>query len=416
MSTSTTIPERVEASLRNEDTFYNRFALFWHVVTYGQLAVAAYWQMSVASQSGEGLSVRLSSVLALLIVQGLLYWRSFIAGGWPPPARRLWTHFVVGLGICLAYYWLAPPLTFLALQYVGHTFGSMLPITRALPIIAAATIIAFSTLHLWHFGYLSRGGWLAILGPIVGASVSYWFLRRSVSFSDQQRELLRQLRQANQDLEAARARERELAALHERERLARDMHDTLGHALVALSVQLEATQRLYRVDPARASLQMDALKTLTRDSVAMLRRTISGLRTPELGNRPLDIALQQLAVEAGQQSGIAVRCAIDGTAATMIDGELAEAVWFIAKEALMNVQKHARATAVAVTLRTDLTHITLTVDDNGAGMPPDAESKPGHFGLKGIRERVVAHNGQLTITKGDDGNGTRIAIRLPRPG
>ena len=79
----------------------------------------------------------------------------------------------------------------------------------------------------------------------------------------------------------------ELAALRERERIARDMHDELGHTLVALSVQLEALQRLLKVDPERAWLQIEAMKHQTRESMAALQRTLAGLCAPHLGGQAL---------------------------------------------------------------------------------------------------------------------------------
>ena len=81
----------------------------------------------------------------------------------------------------------------------------------------------------------------------------------------------------------------------------RDLHDSLGHALVALSVQLEAVQRLYAVDPAGAAAQVDAMKDLTRASMAELRRALEGLRTPGLGDRSLRQALHALSHEVGER-------------------------------------------------------------------------------------------------------------------
>ena len=94
--------------------------------------------------------------------------------------------------------------------------------------------------------------------------VLYLFIYAIIRTSRERAKLITKLETAQKELELARQRDTELATLQERERLARDLHDSLGHTLVALSVQLEAVQRLYKVDPERASAQVDELKTLTR--------------------------------------------------------------------------------------------------------------------------------------------------------
>ena len=410
MHSTNAAADPIHEAISREESFYKRFAYFWHVVTYGQLAWAAYQLVRAGSQ----ITTRTAVIcIALLIVQGILYWRAFIASDWPPRGFWLWLHFGAGLTICLAYYWLEPSLTLLAWQYAGHMMGTTLPLTRALPVFVAASVIgSSSTVHHWRFVTLDRGDWLGVLLPLLGVAASHWFIQRGMSFGQQQRELLMQLQTANRELEAARTRERDTAALRERERLARDMHDTLGHSLVALSVQLEATQRLYRVNPDAASQQMDQLKHLTRDSVAMLRRTITGLRASEFDGHPLDAALQVLSVEMGRQSGLTVTCDIAGDC-SRVTGEPAEILWFVTKEALMNIQKHARATQVSVRLTITDDSASVVISDNGVGLSPGAEDKPDRFGLRGMRERVVAQGGALAVGACEAGRGTRLEARLP---
>jgi signal transduction histidine kinase len=186
--------------------------------------------------------------------------------------------------------------------------------------------------------------------------------------------LIAELQAAQHALEVARQRDAELAALRERERLARDLHDSLGHALVALSVQLEAVQRLYAVDPARAAAQVDTMKDLTRASMAELRRALEGLRTPGLGDRSLPQALHALSCEVGARAGMEVRCQVaEGTDA--LGPAVSEALWRMAQEALTNVEKHAHARQVQVGVEMAPHAVIMRISDDGCGLTPDAASR-----------------------------------------
>ena len=206
-------------------------------------------------------------------------------------------------------------------------------------------------------------------------------------------------------------RDTELATLQERERLARDLHDSLGHALVALSVQLEAIQRLYKVDPERASAQVDELKTLTRASMDDLRRSLAGLRAPGLGERCLSDALQALSVDTGQRAHLEIKCHV-AEGANQLSPTQAETLWLVAQEALANIERHAAARTVQIRLDMESQTARLTVKDDGRGMPPDAEKQPGHYGLRGMRERVEGLGGELTFISNGPG-GTCVNVKLP---
>ena len=231
--------------------------------------------------------------------------------------------------------------------------------------------------------------------------------------SQERARLVNELRAATAQLERARDAEAELATLRERERMARDLHDGLGHSLVALSVQLEAVQRLYPVDPARASTQIDAMKHLTRDSMAQLRAALDGLRAPERADEPLSVAIQRLGIDVAQRSALAVTCDVAGAADTLRPAAAA-ALWRITQEALTNVERHAGATAVAIRLallpHDAPTRAVLTIADDGRGLPPDAAARPGHYGLRGMRERVEGLGGTLILANHD---GACLTAEIP---
>ncbi|MCL4259120.1 MAG: sensor histidine kinase, partial [Anaerolineales bacterium] len=242
------------------------------------------------------------------------------------------------------------------------------------------------------------------------ANALYLYIYGISRTSGERAKLIAQLEVAQEELELARRRDAELATLRERERLARDLHDSLGHSLATLSVQLEAVQRLYKVDADTASAQVDELKNLTRASMDDLRRSLAGLRAPGLGERKLHETLQSLSVDVAQRARLAVACQIDD-AADQLSPAHAETIWRVAQEALANIERHAAARNVDINLAVESQFAIFVIKDDGRGLPPDAEGRPGHFGLRGMRERVEGLGGTLTLS--NDGGGSRVDVKLP---
>jgi signal transduction histidine kinase len=309
----------------------------------------------------------------------------------------------------LIVYWLAPDVYWIVFAYLGQMFG-LLPARYAIFATLSVSGILFAR-------NATRGpiesntalllGTLAVWAMLV---VFMLFMSHLTQTSQERGRLIAELQATKKELELAQQREAELAVLRERERLARDLHDSLGHTLVALSVQLEAIQRLYRVDPAQASAQVDEMKALTRSSMDSLRRSLAGLRSPGLGDSALRPALQALCVDFGERTGADVACQID-EATDHLRPALAEALWRVTQEALTNIEKHAQARRVRLTLSCKPSSVLLEITDDGVGLPPGAASGPNRFGLRGMRERVEGLGGTLTLS--GTGDGTVVQARLP---
>jgi two-component system NarL family sensor kinase len=153
------------------------------------------------------------------------------------------------------------------------------------------------------------------------------------------------------------------------------------------------------------------MKTLTRTSMAALRHTLTGLRAPGLNNRPLAQALADLCTETGQRAGMEVTCRV-ALEVNQLSQAMTEALWRVTQEALMNVEKHAVAQRVQLDLQVKPTAITLRVVDDGIGLPPNPTGQPGHYGLRGMRERIEGLGGVFTVNhKGQAG--TVIEASLP---
>jgi signal transduction histidine kinase len=317
---------------------------------------------------------------------------------------------VASVALVLAECRIEPAFQWALVGYVGMI--SALPFRISVP----ATIAIFGAWLLNRFGWsaLATWGflrWFDLLVQVVPGAALLLFMGRIITTSGERGKLIAELQAAKQALELARERELELAALRERERLARDLHDTLGHALVTLTVQLEAAQRLQSADPARAMTLLAEMQKLTRSSMEDLRRSLDNLRTPGLGDRPLTESLQTLCVEAGKRFGVAIDCQIAG-GADLLPPAVAEALWRVAQEGLTNVEKHAHAHHARVNLTLPPKEVVLRVTDDGVGLSPGAENKPGHYGLRGLRERVEGLGGTFTVAPAGT-IGTVVEARVP---
>jgi signal transduction histidine kinase len=328
---------------------------------------------------------------------------------WPLPRNRLLLYFAVNLALWLIEYWLVPDVYWIVFAYIGQMFG-LLPARYAIVATLFVSAILFARSAARGSSESNTALLLGTLAVWAMLVVFMLFISHLTQTSQERGRLIAELQAAKHELELAQQREAELAVLRERERLARDLHDSLGHALVTLSVQLEAIQRLYRVDSEAASDQVDEMKAMTRASMDALRSSIAGLRAPGLEDRALRPALQALCVDLAQRTGLEVACQID-PAADDLRPAMAEALWRITQEAMTNVEKHAQARSVTVSLACEPDAVTLRVADDGVGLPAGAEARPNRFGLRGMRERLEGLGGTLALEGGE--TGTVVQARLP---
>jgi len=387
---------------------YGRFILIFSIITLVSLGGALVYVLWKAQFM---LTWQEAVVVAGLLTQiGLYIWMGYSGKELGLTSRMLAIFFSASLAIWVVEFLLYPDIFWLVYLYIGQMFG-MLRLRIALPVSIALGLFTVAELTNWRLGSENTRDFLVGLGYWAFILVFMVYINQVGRTSQERAQLINELKSAQQELEAAQQQKEELAVLHERERLARDLHDNLGHALVAISVQLEAIQRLYKVEPEQASTRVDELKALTRASMEDLRRSIAGLRAAGMGERSLCQTLQEDCVEFGVRSGVEIDCAID----PRLDGvrpALAETVWRVVQEALTNVEKHAQASKVSVAVELDPQEVHLRIVDDGVGFPQDAESKTNCYGLRGMRERVEALGGSLLLDNIEAG--TLVEVVLPR--
>lgn len=217
-----------------------------------------------------------------------------------------------------------------------------------------------------------------------------------------------ELRRALQQEQALNQRIEELATLEERNRIARDIHDSLGHLLVGLNVQMETALALWQDNPDKAYKFLAKAKQLGSSALQATRESVSDLRSDPLQGRSLEAVIATLAQDFHRTTGIQPLCQID--LPQQPSHPVKTVVYRIVQEGLTNICKHANATMVRIQIQAIDKGLSLTLQDNGNGFQVDA-NRSG-FGLQGMQERITALKGNLRITS-EPGNGCCITASLP---
>lgn len=207
------------------------------------------------------------------------------------------------------------------------------------------------------------------------------------------------------------AREAELAAMFkERNRLAREIHDSLAQGFTAVSIQLEMAKHKLPPGAAEAQDHLEAARALVRESLAEARRSIQGLRHGVLTNEDFLAALRRSGATILRDTPVTLQCEVSGDIARL-GADAANELLRIAGEAMTNTVRHACAAAIRITYREAGGQGELRVADDGTGIPTGAEAGQG-FGLRGMRERAERLNGTLAVSSAPS-RGTEILVRLP---
>jgi signal transduction histidine kinase len=239
--------------------------------------------------------------------------------------------------------------------------------------------------------------------PSNGATILHagWLVAVIAGVTRNRRAYLAEARARTLAAEQRTAEEARRQATEERLRIARELHDVLGHHLSLINVQASAA--LHRPDPARSEQALTAIKQTSKETLRELRTTLGVLRETRTATGLT--SLGELVATAGR-SGLTIRTELADL--RPLPPEVDLAAYRIVQEALTNVTRHAAATAAVVRVRPEGEDVLVEVEDDGTGVA----GEPGH-GILGMRERVRALGGSLTTGPGPDG-GFRVCARLPR--
>ncbi|SDK04755.1 Signal transduction histidine kinase [Lentzea albidocapillata subsp. violacea] len=374
-----------------------------HLLVAGLLALAG-GRAVADGRAQAGLVVAVAAVCALIYAAGPLLPRirtsRRAAAGWLAALSAAW---LVLMALTPDGVWVAFPLYFLQLHLLPRRAG-----LAAVAVTTLAAITAFAA----HQGSFSPA---IALGPALGAAVAVavvWGYQALYRESEHRRRLIDELTATRADL--ARA-QHAAGVLSERERLAREIHDTLAQGLSSIQLLLRAAGRTLPSTSENAARYVEQARQAAADNLAEARRFVAGHTPPALDDTTLAGALERLCAGTSARHRITAHFRPTGEPVPLPAAHEV-ALLRIAQAALANTVRHAHAATVEVTLSYLGDHIALDIVDDGTGFDLDHLPRPdpehGGFGLAAMRARTQALGGTLTIESAP-GQGTALAAQLP---
>jgi signal transduction histidine kinase len=203
------------------------------------------------------------------------------------------------------------------------------------------------------------------------------------------------------------------AVLGERNRIAREIHDTLAQGFVAVSVQLELLGRKLSGPADGVRELLDQTRELVRDSLAEARRSIWDLRSQTAEGEDFASKLSKMAAQVTARTAVKVQFEVNGTYHALA-GKIEDELLSIGREAITNVVRHAEAKHIVVALSFDVKKVKMVITDDGMGFVAQSatSSANGHYGLQGMRERAEQISAELTVVS-TPGTGTQVRVETP---
>ncbi len=236
-----------------------------------------------------------------------------------------------------------------------------------------------------------------------------WAMVQAQKDRERSQELLADLQEAHEKLRRYTEKVEELTITEERSRIAREMHDTLGHRLTIAAVQLEGAARLIHTNPQKTETIIKTVHEQVKEGLAELRRTVAMMRAPVDEDLPLPQALTRLTAAVKEATGLNLKLELDDGLPALSSGQR-HAFFRAAQEGLTNIERHANASEARIRLYREGGRVSLLIEDNGIGLNP-AGKKEG-LGLTGMRERAGLLSGELVIQP-CEGGGTSLLFSLP---
>ncbi|RPJ39049.1 MAG: sensor histidine kinase [Chloroflexi bacterium] len=295
--------------------------------------------------------------------------------------------------LCVQAIWFAPPRT---VVYWVTLFTVSI-------VVSEIALFGLPSGIMYSVTYIAAGFFISIFGIAT--------LRAEQARAESQA-LLAELQVANRKLTEYASRVEELTAAQERNRLARELHDSVTQTIFSMTLTAQSTLILLDRDPGRVKEQLQHLQALSKSALAEMRSLIQQLRPRSLAEEGLVDALRRHAQERPERDGLVVDvqllCEQDPPPRLPFDVE--ENLFRVIQEALNNVAKHAKTGRATVTLDLRSRPASVTIIDQGTGFDPRKMSvAPGHYGLTGMEERVRAIGARLFVDS-QPGVGTRVRI------
>jgi NarL family two-component system sensor histidine kinase YdfH len=292
----------------------------------------------------------------------------------------------------------------------GETIGILNDVRRAL--VAGAGYLLLITLTLaFLWGWQGMPGWLASVAVMLLFVLIYVILfMRQLDAREESQRLLAELQGAHRQLAEYAQQVETLTLETERQRMARELHDTLAQGLAGLVLQLEALEAsLERDEPQKALAIAGQAKERARTTLAEARRAIDDLRVSQ--SSPAEAIAREV---ERFQAATGISCSLEMPSRLDVSQRNGEHVLRCVGEGLANVARHAQASQVSVGISQENGLLQVLIRDNGRGFDPAGDVGGGHYGLLGLRERARLAGGQMTV-ESKAGQGTTLRMSIPTP-
>jgi signal transduction histidine kinase len=398
-----TASERSPGDAARGTNVWIRWAGVWDALFYVLLAVVL-----VSSLLDMGLYGRSQLVLGgLSVLFGLWYWFMIIRHRrWIQSDLPMLAYAAGAIALCVTLIWLNPTYNLLLFVMYSQLY-SFLRIRWAIPaslvltalLVLRGVVAAPEAWRSWVF--------IATLSVFFGIFFALW-INSIIEQSRERRELIEELESTREELAA---RQRRAGILEERGRLAREIHDTLAQGFISIVAHLEAAEGALAPGSDQTRRHLEQARRTARENLVEARHLVAALRPEILEGSSLSGALGRLARRWSEETGIPATVSVTG-GERALPQESQVALFRAAQEALSNARRHARAGRVEITLSYMEDLVALDVQDDGEGFDPRGARPDGSFGLRAMRERVVALGGSLLV-ESEPGVGCTLVVELP---
>lgn len=322
-------------------------------------------------------------------------------------------HFIVIIGVIVLWF----ALVNMSPAYYFTLFGLFGQVFRHLPLRYGVIAVLILTGSIIYEQLADAGASFSLTNPTIwaflftalGAIILGVWITAIIGQSTRRRQLIEQLEATQAELVAA---ERRAGILEERQRLARDIHDTLAQGFTSIVMHLEAADQALPDDLDTLQKHLDRARGTARTSLEQARRVVHALRPHSLDQRSLPDAIERTAVRWREETGIPLTTTTTGDPIPL-HPDIEVTLLRAAQEALANIRKHAQATDVRLTLSYMADVVVLDVQDNGVAFAGAATSPlSGGYGLQAMRERAEQCGGSVTL-ESEPGEGTTVVVSIP---
>lgn len=322
----------------------------------------------------------------LILLFFISYGMSFLIKGWQV---YFWTGVQIAISVAMTLMYGYVYFSLFLAFFIGN-------IRNRAGFFTLYTVLLVGTIVTINYGFVTKDSFLLTQFPFVLICLIAVILLPISTYNRNKRELLEgQLEDANKRLS-------DLAKLEERQRISRDLHDTLGQKLSLIGLKADLAGKLIQREPDRSRSELEDIRQTARSALKEVREMVTNMRGARFEDELIHV--EQMLKAAG------IELALEGEMKLTDTSMLSENVLSMClKEAVTNVVKHSHATHCVISIAHATSDIAVTIADNGCGIVMPSGSRSGN-GLRGMRERLEFVNGSLDIATD---HGTKLIIRVP---